>query len=1238
MSKKFLNALMEFEKELKNFEVAGKKLIESKKIKDIIFSDNIYEIEILDPKLNKSFWPFLQITDDKNIIDAFCSCKVQEKQGFCSHLAAAYFFVNQKDEPIHVRFKKSFFNAIFKIASFNIGFEKDLLKKKKKGTYVYLSKTKQELFYIEAKNTQISKLEEYLKDKTTTENSSIKFSGISLDEMNLLKEGRASKELKYEISFFSDLAKWFFLLADKMPYKIDFKEKKDLLYSKIEVSFKNIFAKFHVELISWNEIIPTLNSVKSPLALYEFQGKKINKITYDRQKKCFFVEKTKGFFEEETKHQKGEKIGDYIYVEDVGFYSSKPGEFAKAEIIEKEKTSYFLTKYKNIFEEKLKNEKIYTKPIVPKYFLFFDENENLHINLYVFEKSDLDLPFSTYFGPWVYIEDKGFYLLEELYFKTKEEIVQKQDISDFITRHRIWLHNFKGFQTHFGSIESHLVYAFNDENDLLFSSKLDFPEELGNFIDFDDWIYIKGIGFFSKKERGLALPIRPGLIIKKDEIAKFIEENIDELEQIENFFIEEMPIKKIGLNIYLNEDLKIAIKPEITVKKHVNLNQMHFFENFVYLENKGFFQIPKALKLPPRYCDEKIIPRVQEYFFITFEIERLKSYITYLDERLKKPQSLVLKLVKINKRKRKNKSIYQIDLIYQSEIGSIHSIDVYKAISENKKYIFSNAGLIVLKQARFNWLKNIKKPKRTSKDKFLELSSLDIIRLFLLEDVKISRGKTDQTEQTKKLLDELNTFETDKFFDISLLKASLRPYQEIGIKWLWFLYVNNLSGLLCDDMGLGKTHQSMALIAACQKENSFKYLVVCPTSVIYHWEELLKKFLPTLKVYVHYGVTRKLENFETKDLLLTSYGIIRSEREKLKKIKFEIAIFDEIQIAKNAKSLIHKALSEITSNMRIGLTGTPIENYLSELKALFDLVLPSYLPPAAVFKEFFINPIEKENDISRKKLLKKLIKPFILRRKKKDVLFDLPEKIEELAFADLSPEQSKIYNDILSESKKSVLKDLKDKSKPVSYVHIFSIIARLKQVCDHPSLILKDVDRYEDHESGKFELFIELLNEAKESSQKVVVFSQYLGMIKIIKKYLKKKSIGYASITGATKKRFDEIKRFKQDPNCLVFVASLLAAGVGIDLSAGSVVIHYDRWWNPAKENQATDRVHRIGQNRGVQVFKLITKNTIEERIHKIIERKQTLIEETIGTDEADQIKSLTREDLIEVLEKMPPE
>ena len=219
--------------------------------------------------------------------------------------------------------------------------------------------------------------------------------------------------------------------------------------------------------------------------------------------------------------------------------------------------------------------------------------------------------------------------------------------------------------------------------------------------------------------------------------------------------------------------------------------------------------------------------------------------------------------------------------------------------------------------------------------------------------------------------------------------------------------------------------------------------------------------------------------------------------------------------------------------------------------------------------------------------------------------------------------------------KTTVFSELADQSKPISYVHVFSALSRLKQICDHPCLLTGEVKKYEDYQSGKWDLFIELLTEARASGQKVVIFSQYLDMLAIIEQYLKKSGIGFATIKGSTRDRAEQLKKFREDPTCEVFTASLLAAGVGIDLTVASIVIHYDRWWNPAKENQATDRVHRIGQNRGVQVFKLVTKNTIEEHIHDLIERKKGLLEDIIGTDEVDTINYLTRDELIKVFEKI---
>jgi SNF2 family DNA or RNA helicase len=499
-----------------------------------------------------------------------------------------------------------------------------------------------------------------------------------------------------------------------------------------------------------------------------------------------------------------------------------------------------------------------------------------------------------------------------------------------------------------------------------------------------------------------------------------------------------------------------------------------------------------------------------------------------------------------------------------------------------------------------------------------------------------------ESKETRKLLQELESFSSSKKFCLDLLNAQLRPYQETGLQWLWFLYCHELSGLLCDEMGLGKTHQAMALMACANYEDerkTNKYLVVCPTSVIYHWQESLEKFLPDVKVCVFHGYPRDLSEFDEKyQVLLTSYGILRLEKDKISEFDFEIAIYDEIQIAKNYISKTHKALKLVPAKMRLGLTGTPIENYLQELKALFDVILPNYLPSVQMFREFFTVPIEKKFDEGRKRLLSSLIKPFILRRKKSEVLLDLPEKIEEIAHCDLSLEQKQLYNETLNLTKRKVMDQLKEKNKPIPYAHVFAIMGKLKQICDHPSLIYKDIDNFQSHESGKWDLFVELLNEARESSQKVVIFSQYLNMLAIIEKYLKKKSIGYAVIKGSTKNRAEEIRRFHQDPKCEVFVASLLAAGLGINLSAGSVVIHYDRWWNAAKEDQATDRVHRIGQSRGVQVFKLVTKNTLEERIHQLIQRKRSLVEDTIGVDDSESIKRLTREEIIAALQEIPIE
>lgn len=319
--------------------------------------------------------------------------------------------------------------------------------------------------------------------------------------------------------------------------------------------------------------------------------------------------------------------------------------------------------------------------------------------------------------------------------------------------------------------------------------------------------------------------------------------------------------------------------------------------------------------------------------------------------------------------------------------------------------------------------------------------------------------------------------------------------------------------------------------------------------------------------------------------------------------------------------------------MKLGLSGTPIENTIEDLKALFDLILPKLLPKTSEFKEKFLIPIEKNFDKKARMRLNKVTGPFIMRRLKKDVLKDLPEKVETDMLCEMTPIQEQIYHKVISEQKSSLINMLSSENEGT--LHIFALLTKLKQLCDHPCLIETGLDPFKEEMSGKWELFKELLQEARDSGQKVVVFSQYLEMLNIIESYLKKQGIGFASLRGSSLDRKEQVRRFQEDPKCEVFVGSLLASGVGIDLTAASVVIHYDRWWNPAKEAQATDRVHRIGQNRGVQVFKLITKDTIEERIDWLIKDKLRLID-TLNTDEGpDLFKNFTKKELLQLVESL---
>lgn len=1211
----------------------GLLLIQSERIKNIVFSHGTYQVEVYDPEENETFWPFLQLDDTGELLDSFCTCKDAEVGRSCPHLGAAFLFIT-KGGPLHIRFQTSFWNQLGIMAFKRHGIDPTILKKKEDGNYsIESSSGGQTLFFIQPK-TNVGKkfLSEMIFHRPQeTEETSIKFSKLSQEELTLWKRGTPSRQLEYELSFWSDLAKHLMLLQEfQASYSISFSNGNNKIPTQTNLFFPDYDLGFYIAAVNWPEIIPSLLGVKSPLVVHELQDVEIRKMTYDPHLKEIRIISHKS---DQSKKGEGIKIGDWHYFPNDGFYPSFINPLLKKKRIQADEIGQFIEQNKTIIQKYLVGTTIHLDPIKPKYHLYFDQQQALHIDSYAFQVGDFTLGETTFFYPWVYFQDFGFYPLEKGEFDGLTTEISKEEIGDFIFQHRHWLNQCNGFQIQSSTVEFHLGYRFDDLKTLRFESDTRLFDGSGEMIDFGDWLYIKDKGFYKKLRARGVTKIFPGLTINHSQISLFIHAHREELEQVRKFFSPRCPIENAGLTILFTADKKITVKPEYFYSPQYIDKKVHFFGDFLFVPGEGFSEIPTAAKLPAKYRIPVVIDDEEEAYFVTVELPKLKPFIYHIDKRLKKTEKLTLKVNQMEKDSKFPGKQWIASLTYLTEFGEVGLGTLKENLDLNRSYAITEAGLVFFKDSRFNWLRELSDKRLSTDQKSLKMSTLEWIRLRTFEKIEIPKGKTKTDEQTRLFLSQIDSFETTDTINLEGLKSQLRPYQEVGVKWLWFLYSYGLSGLLCDDMGLGKTHQAMALIAAAYNANlgqKMRYFVVCPTSVIYHWEELLHRFIPHLKIVVFYGVQRTLEAFNDEaDLLLTSYGTLRSEKKALSKIPFEIAIFDEIQTAKNIHSQTHHSLSMLKAKTKIGLSGTPIENHLSELKALFDIILPTYFPSLTQFREVFINPIEKYGDPEKKFLLSKLVHPFILRRKKNEVLHDLPEKIEEIAHCTLSEEQQMLYKEAFLKSREKIMVEINDSKKQVPFLHVFALLNTLKQICDHPCLINKNLKGYGNHQSGKWDLFVELLQEARESGQKLVVFTQFLDMMTIIENYLKDHHIGYASIRGATTDRKKQLELFRDDPKCEVFVASLKAAGTGIDLTAGSVVIHYDRWWNPAKENQATDRVHRIGQNRGVQVFKMVTKNSIEEHIHQLIQRKENLLQGIIGYDDQDQIKHLDRDDLI---------
>jgi len=493
------------------------------------------------------------------------------------------------------------------------------------------------------------------------------------------------------------------------------------------------------------------------------------------------------------------------------------------------------------------------------------------------------------------------------------------------------------------------------------------------------------------------------------------------------------------------------------------------------------------------------------------------------------------------------------------------------------------------------------------------------------------------TAEVRDLMNELTSAD-----DIPLpqgLHAQLRPYQKRGFSWMYRNSRIGFGSIIADDMGLGKTLQVISILLKFKEENALdkkrKALVIVPTGLLTNWQAEIEKFAPSLSSYIFHGQPRDLKQFDA-DILLTTYGILRSDFELLKKQKWQVMIIDEAQNIKNHDTAQSKAVKSIPANIRIAMSGTPVENRLTEFWSIMDYTNKGYLGTVKTFKDDYANPIQLFNDEQVTAKFRKITAPFMMRRMKSDksIISDLPDKVEQNQFALLTKQQAALYEKTMRAAMEEIESYESDDPQTLFKRQglVLQMILALKQICNHPTQFLKN-GQFDASLSGKTELLFELLDSITESGEKALIFTQFTEMGSLLERFITERFgerpmfyHGGCSI----KQREEMVHRFQNNRADKIFLLSLKAAGTGLNLTAASHVIHYDLWWNPAVENQATDRAYRIGQKKNVMVHRMICKNTFEERIDEMIQKKKHLAEMTVATGE-NWIGKLSNKELREI-------
>ncbi|MDD4779869.1 MAG: SNF2 helicase associated domain-containing protein [Tissierellia bacterium] len=688
----------------------------------------------------------------------------------------------------------------------------------------------------------------------------------------------------------------------------------------------------------------------------------------------------------------------------------------------------------------------------------------------------------------------------------------------------------------------------------------------------------------------------------------------------------------IYANVVFNYgDIEINPIRKISTDNNIVRNIIEEAKIITAIESLGF--IKTSVKYSMK--DESNI-----YEFLTSGISKLMSICEVnVSDDFKKIKIKYPKTMSMGVKLKSNLIEIEIDKL---EFDSTELKDILNSYKIRKKYYrLKDCSFLNLDSDYFNIVEHLVDDLNVSPDE-LETGKIKLQKYRSLYLDNLIRNNTwinaHKENNFKEMIRNINESDESEFDLPDNLNIIMRNYQKTGFKWLKTLSNYSLGGILADDMGLGKTLQVISLLLYEKKENEYKKtnkpsIVVCPTSLVYNWKSELEKYAPSLTSIIIAGNAEQrnelISNIKDYDLIFTSYDLLKRDIDIYNETEFKYCILDEAQYIKNSATLNAKTVKLINSEVRFALTGTPIENSLADLWSIFDFIMPGFLYSYNKFKDKYEIPIVKNENKEVLEKLNKQIKPFILRRLKKDVLKELPDKIDTVSYAQMDIKQKGIYAAELYKLREQFKNEVAEHGYKKSQIIILAMLTRLRQICCHPSLCFENYNG----DSTKLDLCMEILLSSIENGHKVLIFSQFTSMLKIIEKNLNKSKISYYKLTGATKseERLYLANKFNED-DTQVFLISLKAGGTGLNLTGADVVIHYDPWWNISAQNQATDRAHRIGQDNKVQVFKLIVKDTIEEKIEKLQHDKKELADAVIQKGEV-LINSLSKEEINSLFE-----